>query len=146
MRSRNTKRKSVFLLAARATRAFLEYAPMRYSAEEIERVYRVIPYGPLLDVFVIDMRSYRGPNTHNRQETRNAGTVYLGKPQLDWLKRGLSASRATWKVIASDMPLGLNVGDGKDKDGRPIFARTPQMGDGPALQDVSWKSPNYSGL
>ena len=33
------------------------------SAEETERVYRHIPYGPLLDVFVIDMRSYRGPNT-----------------------------------------------------------------------------------
>ena len=42
----------MFLLAARATRAFLEYAPMRYSNEETERVYRVIPYGPLLDVFV----------------------------------------------------------------------------------------------
>ena len=126
------KEKSVFLLAARATRAFLEYAPMRYSAEEIERVYRVIPYGPLLDVFVIDMRSYRGPNTYNRQKTQSAETVYLGKPQLEWLKRGLSASRATWKVIASDMPLGLNVGDGKDKEGRPMFENSSN-GDGPAL-------------
>lgn len=126
------KEKSVFLLAARATRAFLEYAPMRYSAEEIERVYRVIPYGPLLDVFVIDMRSYRGPNTYNRQETQGPETVYLGKPQLDWLKRGLSASRATWKVIASDMPIGLNVGDGKDKEGRPVFENSSN-GNGPAL-------------
>ena len=53
---------------ARATRAFLEYAPPRLSVSETERVYRRIPYGPLLDVFVLDMRSYRGPNTWNRQE------------------------------------------------------------------------------
>ncbi|HYP09629.1 MAG TPA: alkaline phosphatase D family protein [Bryobacteraceae bacterium] len=124
--------KSVFLLAARGARAFLEYAPMRYSNEEVERVYRVIPYGPLLDVFVIDMRSYRGPNTHNRQETESPETAFLGKPQLEWLKRGLAASRATWKVIASDMPLALNVGDGRDAQGRPVFENSGN-GDGPAL-------------
>src|SRR5262245_28364877 len=53
--------KNVPLLIARATRAFLEYAPLRYhGADESERVYRKISYGPLLDVFVLDMRSYRG--------------------------------------------------------------------------------------
>lgn len=126
------KEKSVFLLAARATRAFLEYAPMRYSNEEIERVYRYIPYGPLLDVFVIDMRSYRGPNTYNRQEVSSADTVYLGKPQLEWLKRGLASSRAAWKVIASDMPLGVVVPDGKDAQGRTVWENSAN-GDGPAL-------------
>jgi alkaline phosphatase D len=125
------KEKSVFLLAARATRAFLEYAPMRYSNEETERVYRVIPYGPLVDVFVIDMRSYRGPNTHNRQEVQGPETSFLGRPQLEWLKRGLAQSRATWKVIASDMPLGLNVGDGRDAQGRPVFEASSN-GNGPA--------------
>jgi alkaline phosphatase D len=52
--------KNVPLLIARGNHAFLEYAPMRYtSVEESERVYRVIPYGQLLDVLVIDMSSYR---------------------------------------------------------------------------------------
>ena len=126
------KEKSVFQLAARATHAFLEYAPMRYSNQETERVYRVIPYGPLLDMFVIDMRSYRGPNTYNRQPEQSAETEYLGRPQLEWLKRGLAQSRAAWKVIASDMPLGVNVGDGRDKQGRPMFENSAN-GDGPAL-------------
>jgi len=45
--------KNVQLLIGRATRAFLEYAPLRYrGADESERVYRKISYGPLLDVFV----------------------------------------------------------------------------------------------
>ena len=60
--------KNVPLLIARGGRAFREYAPMRpFDARESQRVYRRFGYGPLLDVFVIDMRSYRGPNTANLQ-------------------------------------------------------------------------------
>jgi len=62
--------KSIQALVAHAQRAFLEYAPMRWhDHEESERVYRHIPYSGLLDVLVLDMRSYRGPNTFNRQDT-----------------------------------------------------------------------------
>jgi alkaline phosphatase D len=124
--------KRVPLLIARATRAFLEYAPMRHSPEEIERVYRHIPYGPLLDVFVIDMRSYRGPNSFNRQDRVSEETPFLGRDQVRWLKQGLLASRARWKVIASDMPIGLLVGDGQDAQGRARFENLAN-GDGPAL-------------
>jgi alkaline phosphatase D len=81
---------------------------------------------------VIDMRTYRGPNTHNRQTTAGAETEFLGSPQLEWLKAGLAASRAQWKIIASDMPLGLIVGDGKDAEGRPMFENSAN-GDGPPL-------------
>src|SRR5205807_3087532 len=35
----------------------------------------------------------------------------LGGTQLQWLKLRLASSTATWKVIASDMPLGLIVPD-----------------------------------
>ena len=54
--------RSALLLAARAGRAFHEYMPTRQTIAEPGRVYRKIAYGPLLDVFMIDMRSYRGPN------------------------------------------------------------------------------------
>ena len=110
--------KSVPLLTARGTRAFLDYAPMRpFDARESQRVYRRFSYGPLLDVFVIDMRSYRGPNTDNLQPVPGADTAFLGREQLEWLKRGLDRSRAVWKVIAADMPIGLNVGDGQTPAG-----------------------------
>jgi len=125
--------KSVPLLAARGARAFLENAPMRwYAQQEEQRVYRKIPYGPLLDVFVIDMRSYRGPNSYNRQTELNDESVYLGPQQLAWLRDGLKNSRAVWKVIASDMPIGLLVGDGKDVQGRDQFEAVAN-GDGPPL-------------
>ena len=125
--------KSVPLLVARATRAFLEYAPIRpHGADEEERVYRKISYGPLLDVFVIDMRSYRGPNSHNTQTAKSDETTYLGAAQIAWLKQQTEASTASWKVIASDMPLGLVVDDGKDAQGRDKFENSAN-GDGPAL-------------
>src|SRR5262245_37281636 len=125
--------KNVPLLVARATRAFLEYAPLRYhGADESERVYRKIAYGPLLDVFVLDMRSYRGANSYNRQEKLDRSAAFMGPQQTAWLARGLRESKALWKVVSADMPLSLLVGDGKDAQGRDMFEAVAN-GDGPAL-------------
>jgi alkaline phosphatase D len=113
------KEKNIPLMVARASRAFHEYAPMRrHGDDEAERVYRHLPQGPLLDVFVLDMRSYRGPNTANLQSTEDAQSAFLGRPQVAWLLQGLKQSKAVWKVIAADMPIGLGVPDGKDDAGR----------------------------
>ncbi|MEL6233475.1 MAG: alkaline phosphatase D family protein [Pseudomonadota bacterium] len=100
--------RSVDTLAARAARAFHEMTPTRSSAEEPHRVYRKTSYGPLLDVFFLDMRSYRGPNGANNED---GPTPFLGAEQMAWLKRETTASTALWKVIASDMPLGMIVYD-----------------------------------
>ena len=101
--------KSVALLAARAKRAFLEYLPLRVNPIESERIYRAWRHGPALEIFALDMRSYRGANSANRQTTLTGDSAILGMAQVEWLERALAASRATWKVIASDMPLGVVV-------------------------------------
>ncbi len=103
--------RSASLLAAFAKRAMLEYNPFRLDPLDPERIYRAFAYGPSLDVFMIDERSYRGPNTPNRQSVLNEESAFLGAEQLRWLKQALLASRATWKVIASDMPISLVVAD-----------------------------------
>ncbi|MGG2460664.1 alkaline phosphatase D family protein [Streptomyces sp. RGM 3693] len=103
--------KDVDVLSARAMRAFSEYFPIRTLRPDARgRVYRVLRHGPLLDVFVLDMRRYRNANSPDRQTDDPQGI--LGAEQLRWLKRELSRSQAVWKVIASDMPLGLVVTDG----------------------------------
>lgn len=125
--------KRVRALAARGARAFLEYAPMRWhTQDDAGRIYRRVPYGPDLDVFVLDMRSHRAPNSFNRQPAPGPETALLGAAQLAWLKEGLRASRATWKVIAAGMPIGLVVGDGRDAEGRERFENMAN-GDGPPL-------------
>lgn len=125
--------KNLAALVSRGTRAALEYAPIRYSlTKKKQRIYRKLPYGPLLDIFVLDMRSYRGANNYNRQEKPGIDTAYLGHEQLNWLKTGLKNSTAVWKVIAADMPIGLQLGDGFDKQNRPQFENFAN-GDGPVL-------------
>jgi alkaline phosphatase D len=101
--------KSALLLAARASRAFHEYMPLRYTPSEPGRVYRKISYGPLLDLFLLDMRSYRGPNEGQSETQYGPNTQLLGPAQLAWFKRALTRSTATWKVIASDTPLGTII-------------------------------------
>jgi alkaline phosphatase D len=103
--------KSAALLAARAKRAFLEYLPLRIHPIERERIYRAWRRGPALEIFALDMRSYRGPNSPNRQSALTEESAILGVEQVEWLERALAASTSTWKVIASDMPLGVVVPD-----------------------------------
>ncbi len=124
--------KHVPLLIARATQAFFDYAPLRpHGPEESERIYRKLAFGPLLDVFVLDMRSYRGPNSANLQSRENESTAFLGEAQLAWLQNGLKNSSAVWKVIAADMPIGLNIQDGVDEEGNPRWEAIANGDDGP---------------
>ncbi|WP_406509592.1 alkaline phosphatase D family protein [Streptomyces sp. NBC_00212] len=104
--------KNLDVLAARSRRAFSEYFPISTlgTGDRAGRVQRVLRHGPLLDVFVLDMRTYRDANSPDRQPDDRVGI--LGAEQLQWLKRELARSRAVWKVIAADMPLSLVVVDG----------------------------------
>ncbi|WCD95311.1 alkaline phosphatase D family protein [Streptomyces sp. HUAS 31] len=121
--------KSVDVLASRARQAFSEYFPISTLRRPDGRVYRTVRHGPLLDVFVLDMRTYRNANSTDDQTTDAQGI--LGAEQLKWLKGELSRSRAVWKVIASDMPLGLVVPD--TGDGKPNIEAVAQGDPGAPL-------------
>jgi len=112
--------RSIAMLAARAKRAMFECLPIRSHPDEAERVYRAYAYGPLVEILVLDQRSYRAANGPNRQAAAGPETRMMGPAQVAWFKQRLLASRATWKVVASDMPLGLVVGDGQ-RDGLPAY-------------------------
>lgn len=97
------------VLAQRARRAMFEYTPIRRGRE----IHRVIRRG-LVDVFMLDARSFRAPNGKNLEKDASDMTAFLGAAQLSWLQSELLASTATWKVIACDQPIGLVIGDGWD--------------------------------
>ncbi|HSR98586.1 MAG TPA: alkaline phosphatase D family protein [Kofleriaceae bacterium] len=107
-------------LSARARQAMVEWTPVPPGP-----VHRVVHYGPLLDVIVLDCRSFRTPNDANRGDTG----AMLGTAQARWFVDAVAASRARWKIIACDQPLGLVIGDGPHDARNEGFAN----GDGPPL-------------
>ena len=102
----------------------------RATPAEPGRVYRKIPYGPLLDVFMLDMRSYRGPNSDNTQTSYGPGD-YIPRPAADRL------AEARAEGLARDLE-----GDRRRHADRPDRATTTTrkwgveavaQGDGPPL-------------
>ena len=117
------RQKSAAVLAGYGERAFREYMPLAGGLDGPLRLYRKFSFGPRLDVFRVDMRSFRGPNGANRQTTLGPDAAFLGSTQIEWLKGALKASQATWKIIAADMPLGLVIyDDGRTKSGSEAVA------------------------
>jgi alkaline phosphatase D len=123
LRGRAYADKSVLKLAANGCRAFHEFMPMRETLAEAGRIYRKIPYGPLLDVFMLDMRSYRTSLGDGDE------SAILGQTQLTWLKRELMRSQATWKVIAADLPIGVVSSDAIAQGDGPPRGREHEVAD-----------------
>ncbi|ANZ35455.1 alkaline phosphatase [Lentzea guizhouensis] len=105
--------KRVDVLAQRAFQAFHEWMPIDRHRAVDGRVYRKFAYGRNVEVFVLDMRTYKDRNTSPKDQPG----VILGAAQAKWLVDSLARSTATWKVIAADLPIGLTVPDGADIEG-----------------------------
>jgi alkaline phosphatase D len=101
-------------LAALAQRAMREWTPIPPGP-----VHRVVSYGPLLDVIVLDCRSFRTPND------AGSNPAMLGEAQATWFVDVVSRSRATWKIIACDQPLALVIPDGPRDDRFEGFGNKP---------------------
>jgi alkaline phosphatase D len=93
----------VDVLAARAEQAYREWVPLDSAT-----IHRRIPVGPHAEVFVLDMRTFRDANGAN---TGTDGHI-LGAEQAAWLVHSLRESTARWKIVQSDMPIGIQVPDG----------------------------------
>jgi alkaline phosphatase D len=115
------------VLAIRGRRAWQEYQPVpvtRLVPRDGEgfvatRLYRKVPRGQHLDLFCLDMRSWRGPNpdTDPAVVRRRVQAGLLGADQERWLIESLSTSTATWKVVCADMPLSAPTNRVTDLDG-----------------------------
>ncbi len=94
-------------------RAWREWQPLRqFSATDPRQAWRKMQFGDLVDLWLLDTRLYR-----DRQPT-NAIVGYgsvdpavdsptrtiLGAVQKTWLKTGLAASTARWKVLGNQVP------------------------------------------
>ena len=87
-------------------RAFIDYFPIRPPREEPGRLYRQFRWGALLEVFIVDTRQYRSPNT----ALDGPGKTMLGATQRRWLVDAVAGSTAVWKVVVSTVPLSVPTG------------------------------------
>jgi alkaline phosphatase D len=96
---------SVDDLARNAREAFFNFTPMRRQSGDADRIYRKVSYGPMVDVFLLDTRSYRSANDLNDQAEPGERKTLLGAKQAEWLKTSLAESRAVWKFVCNSVPI-----------------------------------------
>lgn len=101
--------------------ALREYWPISSHSDDPHRLYRAVRYGKDLELFILDTRQYR---SRNADQDGPAKTM-LGPAQLQWLLDGLSHSTATWKVIATSVPLSVPKGGGAGVPGNDGWAGGP---------------------
>jgi alkaline phosphatase D len=82
--------------------AFFNFSPIDRNKDEANRIYRSFHWGKDLDLFMLDMHSYRSRN--DLPDTPENDKTLLGKNQFHWLEQSLLNSTATWKVISADVP------------------------------------------
>ncbi|MEW6542623.1 MAG: alkaline phosphatase D family protein [Nitrospirota bacterium] len=99
--------------------ALLEYWPIGTSGDDEFRLYRRVRYSADLELFILDTRQYRSRNA----EPDGPSKTMLGEAQRRWLLEGLAASSATWKVIATSVPLSNPKTGNKLNSGNDSWAR-----------------------
>jgi alkaline phosphatase D len=81
-----------------AHRAYDEWMPVRISGTAVagdgERIYRRLQFGQLVDLTMLDLRSYRSKRV-------DPGRTITGERQLAWLGGNLSTSPCRWKVVGN---------------------------------------------
>jgi alkaline phosphatase D len=87
-------------------KAFFESMPV--SPKGSSRIYRSTRFGKNVELFVMDQRQYRddqpcndavAPACADWDQPRD----FLGRTQMDWIKSGLKASQANWKIMANEL-------------------------------------------
>ena len=107
-------------IVSEGRKAFFNYSPIDRNPDEKNRIYRSFSWGPNLDLFILDGRSYRSPNGMADSPVNNK--TMLGSEQIEWLKTGLMNSSAIWKIISSDIPISVPSGANASILGRDGWA------------------------
>jgi alkaline phosphatase D len=107
-----------------AYQAYYENQPIRLDPPTSEDwpIHRSLRWGSLADLFVLDGRQYRDEQPcdapsdalvdRTQCDIEGAAADMLGPEQEEWLTDGLSASTATWKVLAQQTVMSsLVLGD-----------------------------------
>jgi alkaline phosphatase D len=100
-------------LTSTGFQAFTDYWPMLEERSSSGKLYHKFSWGDTVDLFILNNRSYRDPNTKLDGQDK----TMLGQEQLEWLKKELLRSDAQVKLIASSVPISIPTGKPNARDG-----------------------------
>ncbi|WP_053749552.1 alkaline phosphatase D family protein [Streptomyces sp. MMG1533] len=87
---------------AAAKQAYFEWMPVRTAIAGT--TYRRLRFGKLVDLSLLDLRSFRSQQVAvGNGSVDDPDRTLTGRAQLDWLKAGLKASDATWRLIGNSV-------------------------------------------
>lgn len=93
---------------AAARQAYYEWMPVRTGANGA--IYRRLRFGSLLELSMLDLRSYRSQQASGAAVDDPARSV-TGDDQMAWLKTGLANSTAKWKLVGNSVMIArLDLG------------------------------------
>lgn len=132
---------------AAAYRAYFEWIPMRRPEETQDptRIYRRFAFGDLVDLFMLDTRSYRDqpigafltPNAD--PAISDPERTILGDEQEEWFKGGLTESPARWSLVGNQVMIAhLKYGNTPDQLAQPLSELTGLPRDGFTANYDQW--------
>jgi alkaline phosphatase D len=90
-----------------SVRAYYEWLPIRLTdANDSIRIFRHLPFGDMLDLFMIDSRLYdrdEEASTRDSVLLNDPNRRMIGPVQGEWLYDGLKNSQARWKVMGNQV-------------------------------------------
>ncbi|MFD8203936.1 alkaline phosphatase D family protein [Streptomyces sp. NPDC003470] len=85
---------------AAAKQAYFEWMPVRPAIAGT--TYRRLRFGRLVDLSLLDLRSFRSQQTAiGNGDVDDPDRTLTGRAQLDWLKAGLKSSDAAWRLVGN---------------------------------------------
>lgn len=96
-----------------AIKAYYEWMPVRQPAAtgaigEAKPIYRKFSFGTLVDLLMLDLRSYRDEQPASPGDfaaINNPARSILGPLQTSWLQSNLVASPARWKLLGNSVQI-----------------------------------------
>lgn len=132
--------------------AYFEWLPNRAtSPSEQGHIYRSFTYGDLVELTMMDLRTYRDSQADffDLASFNDPSRTMLGSEQAQWLAGKISTSTATWNVLGNSVMLSpmslLNLQ--KDERTRPVadFLSAHNIGPSQGVDSVPLNADQWDG-
>ncbi|ALG86177.1 alkaline phosphatase D family protein [Gordonia phthalatica] len=90
---------------ANADQAYYEWMPVRPVVTESNRhIYRRLRYGNLLELSMLDLRTYRDKEASRfSKQSDSDKTTITGRAQMQWITGGITTSTTRWQLVGNSV-------------------------------------------